>query len=330
MVSKCQLDASSSPIRLCRRPLRGRPSTSCRCGGATLGHDQDKSFSCGRADAVWGAKPCLTEASIVDPRCTQCSVGVRYRPPLASVRCRVHTGGPYPRAIPEGMSSTDGGLHDWRLYDNYGTGLVASSAGRPMNRSISFVRADLWRRTMRRHVGPSSAWAAKYVLVLLLTNGILTIAGMAAQPAATSNATAGPSARRGVTKPSAVPRNPAENKGPNITPVQPGSRSAPSVMSKPPQLKLPTGAATTTRSVVGPSSPGAVLGTSPRPNNPMVFAKPNTGTSGATSKSGIVLSPSSAHVSGTGVSLRGVAPASIRPGAKTNAGINGTGIVRKN
>jgi hypothetical protein len=200
-----------------------------------------------------------------------------------------------------------------------------------MNRFISFVRADHWRRAVRRHVGPSSAWAAKYVLVLLIANGILTIAAMAAQPAPTSNATAGgPSARRGFTKPFVAPRNPAENKGPNITPVQPGGRSAPSVMSKPPQLKLPTGAAATARSNVGPSSPGAVLGTTPRTNNPMVFAKPSPGTTGATSRSGIVLSPSSAHVSGTGVNLRGVAPASIRPGAKTNAGINGTGIVRKN
>jgi hypothetical protein len=184
---------------------------------------------------------------------------------------------------------------------------------------------------MRRHVGPSSAWAAKYVLVTLIASGISTIAAMAAQPAPSSNATAsGPSARRGFTKPSSAPRTPAENKGPHISPIPPASGSAPSVMNKPPQFKLPTGAAATARSVVGPHSPSPVSGLTPHTNNPMVFAKPNTGTSGATPRSGIGLSPSSAHVSGTGISLRGVAPASIRPAAKTNAGINGTGIVRKN
>jgi hypothetical protein len=217
------------------------------------------------------------------------------------------------------------------LTTTMGTRLCGILGWRPMKRFISFVRADLWRRAVRRHVGPLSARAAKYVLVLLIASGMSTIAGMAAQPAPTSNATAGgPAARRVLTKPFAAPRNPAENKGPHITPAQPGSGSGPSVTSKPPQLKLPTGAAATARSVVGPSSPGAVSGSTPRPNNPMAFAKPNTGTSGATSRSGIALSPSSARVSGTGVNLRGVAPASIRPGAKTNAGINGTGIVRKN
>ena len=183
---------------------------------------------------------------------------------------------------------------------------------------------------MRRHVGPSSAWAAKYVLVTLIAGGISTIAGMAAQPAPTSNATtSGPSARRGVTKPFSAPRNPAENKGPHVVPVQPGSGRAPSVMSKPPQFKLPVGAAPTPRSI-GPNSPGAVSGTIPRTNRPMIFAKPNSATSGATPRNGIGLSPSPAHVSGTGIGQRGVAPASIRPGAKTNAGINGTGIARKN
>jgi len=200
-----------------------------------------------------------------------------------------------------------------------------------MNRFISFASADLRRGAIRQRVGPSSAWAAKYVLVTLIASGISTVAGMAAQPASSSNATAsGPSARRGFTKPSSAPRTPAENKGPHILPTPPGSGSAPSVMNKPPQLKLPTGAAATSRSVVGPHSLGAVSGITPRTNNPMVFAKPNTGTSGATSRSGIGISPSTAHVSGTGIRLRGVAPASIRPGAKTNAGINGTGIVRKN
>jgi hypothetical protein len=184
---------------------------------------------------------------------------------------------------------------------------------------------------MRRHVGASSAWAAKYVLVTLIASGISTSAGMAAQPAPTSNATAsGAGARKGFTKPFSAPRNPAENKGPHIAPMQPGSGGAPSVMSKPPQLKLPTGAPATPRSTVSPHSPGAVSGITPRTNNPMIFAKPNPGTSGTTPRSGIGLSPSPAHVSGTGIGLRGVAPASIRPGAKTNAGINGTGIVRKN
>jgi len=185
---------------------------------------------------------------------------------------------------------------------------------------------------MRRHVGPSSAWAAKYVLVTLIASGISTIAGMAAQPAPTSNATAsGASARRGFTKPFSAPRKPAENKGPHIGPMmQPGSGGAPGVMSKPLQLKLPTGARATPRSTVSPHSPGAVWGTTPRTNNPMIFAKPNTGTSGTNPRSGIGLSPSPAHVSGTGIGLRGVAPASIRPGAKTNAGINSIGIVRKN
>jgi hypothetical protein len=183
---------------------------------------------------------------------------------------------------------------------------------------------------MRRHVGPSSAWAAQYVLVILIAGGISTIAGMAAQPSPSSNATAsGPSARRGFTKPFSAPRTPAENKGPHISPIPPGNGSAPSVMNKPPQLKLPTGAAASSRSVVGPHSLGAVSGITPHTNNPMVFAKPNTGTSGATSRSGIGLSPSP-HVSGTGTSLRGVGPASIRPAAKSNAGINGTGIMRKN
>jgi len=184
---------------------------------------------------------------------------------------------------------------------------------------------------MRRHVGPSSALAVKYVFVSLIASGIPTSAGMAAQPAPTSNATtSGPSARRAFTKPQSAPRTPADNKGPHIVPMQPGSSSTPSVMSKPPQLKLPTGAAATGRSIVGPHTPGVVSGTAPHTNNPMVITRPNTSTSGATSRSGIGLSPSSAHVSGTGISLRGVAPASIRPGAKTNAGINGTGIVRKN
>ena len=183
---------------------------------------------------------------------------------------------------------------------------------------------------MRRHVGPLSAWAAKYVLVTLIAGGISTIAGMAAQPAPTSSATtSGPSARRGFTKPLSVPKNPTENKGPHVVPVQPGSRSAPSVMSKPPQFKLPVGAATTPRSI-GPNSPGAASSTVPRTNRPMIFAKPNSATSGATPRNGIGLSPSPAHVSGTGIGQRGVAPASIRPGAKTNAGINGTGIARKN
>jgi len=184
---------------------------------------------------------------------------------------------------------------------------------------------------MRRHVGPSSAWAAKYVLVTLIASAISPIAGMAAQPQPTSNvAASGGAARRGFTKPFSTPRNPAENKGPHIAPMQPRSGGAPSVMSKPPQLKLPTGASATPRSTVSPHSPSAVSGTTPRTNNPMIFVKPNTGTSGTTPRSGIGLSSSPAHVSGTGIGLRGVAPASIRPGAKTNAGINGTGIVRKN
>jgi len=112
--------------------------------------------------------------------------------------------------------------------------------------------------------------------------------------------------------------------------MQPGSGSASGVMTKPPQVKLPTGAAATARSVVGPYSRGAVSATTPRTTNVMVFAKPNTGIGGAISRSGIGLSNSSAHVSGTAISLKGVAPASIRPGVKTNAGINGTGIGRKN
>jgi hypothetical protein len=184
---------------------------------------------------------------------------------------------------------------------------------------------------MQRHVGPSSAWTARYVLVTLIAAGMSAVAGMAAQPAPSSNATAsGPSAHRGVTKPFSAPRNPADNKGPHIAPMQPGGGSAPSVMSKPPQLKLPTGAAATPRSVVGSHSPGAVSSPTPRTNSPMIFVKPNTGTSSAIPRSGIGLSPNPAHMSGTGIGLRGVAPASIRPPAKTNAGINGTGIVRKN
>jgi hypothetical protein len=182
---------------------------------------------------------------------------------------------------------------------------------------------------MRRHVGPSIARTAKYVLVVLIASGISTIAALAVQPAPTSNvAASGPSARKGLTKPFSAPRNPAEIKGPHIVPMQPGGGSSPKVISKPPQLKLPPGASATTRSIVGPNSPGAA--SPPRTNNPMVFPKPNAGTSGATSRSGVGLSPSSAHVSGTGINPRGTAPATIRPGAKTNAGINGTGIMRKN
>jgi len=184
---------------------------------------------------------------------------------------------------------------------------------------------------MQRRVGPSSAWAARHVLATLIAAGTSIVASMAAQPAQTSTATAsGPGAHRGVARPFSAPRNPAENKGPHIAPMQPGSGSAPSVMSKPPQFKLPTGAAATPRSIVGPHSAGAGSSTAPRTNSPMIFVKPNTGTSSAIPRSGIGLSPNSAHMSGTGIGLKGVAPASIRPPAKTNAGINGTGIVRKN
>jgi hypothetical protein len=165
----------------------------------------------------------------------------------------------------------------------------------------------------------------------LLPVGSRQFAGLAAQPSSTSNATAsGPGGRKGVTKPFSAPRNPAESKGPHIAPMQPGSGSASRVVSKPPQIKLPPGAAATARSIVGPNSPGAVSGITPRTNNPIVFPKPNTGTSAATSRMGIGLSPSSAHLTGTGISPRDTAPATIRPGAKTNAGINGTGITRNN
>jgi hypothetical protein len=205
-----------------------------------------------------------------------------------------------------------------------------ASASYGLREAIGFANAGLWRRAMRRHVGPSSVWTAKYVLVVLIASGISTIAGLAAQPSPTSNATAsGPGGRKGVTKPFSAPRNPAESKGSHIAPMQPGSGSAPRVISKPPQLKLPPGAAATARSIVGPNSPGAVSGITPRTNNPMVL-KPNTGTSGATSRMGIGLSPSSAHLTGTGISPRDTAPATIRPGAKTKAGVNGTGITRKN
>jgi hypothetical protein len=184
---------------------------------------------------------------------------------------------------------------------------------------------------MQRQVGPSSAWAARYALVTLIAAGMSAVASIAAQPASTSNATAsGPSAHRGVTKPFTAPRNPGDNKGLHIAPMQPGGGSAPSVISKPPQMKLPSGAAATPRPVVGPHSSSVVSSPAPRTNSPMIFAKPNTGASSAIPKSGVGLAPNPAHMSGTGIGLRGVAPASIRPPAKANAGINGTGIVRKN
>src|SRR5262249_58022657 len=98
---------------------------------------------------------------------------------------------------------------------------------------------------MRRHVGPSIPRTAKHVLVVLIASGISTIAALAVQPATTSNVAANvPSARKGVTKPFSAPRNPAESKA-QIAPIRPGGGSAPKVISRPPQLKLPPGAAAT-------------------------------------------------------------------------------------
>lgn len=185
------------------------------------------------------------------------------------------------------------------------------------------VDAELCARAARGYVGPSKASTKTFLFVALIATAASIGASLAAQ---TSNASG-----KGVAKPFRGSRSPAETKSRQITPVQPGRGSTARAITKPSRTRVPSGTtATTRRPATGPNMGSATLNVTPRTNNPLAPLMPNKTTSGSGTRAGSGPLHNTGRVSGTGMGPRGTAPAIIRPGAKFNTGVNGTGVRRKN
>ena len=184
------------------------------------------------------------------------------------------------------------------------------------------VDAELCARAARGYAGPWKASTTIFLFVALIATAASIGASLAAQ---TSNASG-----KGVAKPFRGSRSPAETNGRQITPVQPGRGKAASAITKPPRTRVPSGTTATTRPATGPNMGGATLNVTPRSNNPLAPRMPNITTSGSGTRAGSGPLHNTGRVSGTGMSPRGTALAIIRPGAKFNTGVNGTGVRRKN